>query len=166
MSESTWDSSLLVACDYPSHITLLKRLQIFDEIVFLFIREPEVKAVVIAADDVGERLEASVVIKAAFILRKHKKTALAHKYARQVHRLIRMSGGAIGFEAVDLHLIGRMLIPTRFRPQWFTMTAIAVGLAAEKFVSTSGGRRIEIDAGAVAPQAAPVDRSAVQPTCR
>src|ERR1041385_2147602 len=54
---------------------------------------------------------------------------------------------AVSFETVDLHFIGRMLIPAWLGPKRFVMTAIAIGLAAEEFVSTLCGIGIEINAG-------------------
>jgi hypothetical protein len=109
----------------------LKRFQVLNQIVFLLFSKPEVETVVIAVDDIQKCLETPIVIEAAFVLRKHKQAAFAHKQARQVHRLICMAGRAIGFEAIDLQLAGRVLVPTWFRPQWLMVAAIAIGPAAE-----------------------------------
>src|SRR5262249_60564255 len=57
-----------------------------------------------------------------------------------------MSWRAVSFEAVDLHFLRCMLIPSWFGPERFAVTTVAVRLAAEQFVSAFRGFLIEIDA--------------------
>jgi hypothetical protein len=80
------------------------------------------------------------MIKAALILRIHEQPTLAYKNTCQVHGAIAMHGLTSGidtrrrtvhFEAVDLQLIGRVLIPARFGPQRLAMAGIAFRFPAE-----------------------------------
>ena len=122
----------------------LERLQVFNQVVLLLVIEPKIKPGAVALDGVQQGQETAVMVKAAFILRLHGKSALAHEDAREIHGAIAVrgftcsidaGGRTISFEAIDLQLIGRVLVPTRFGPQRLAMTGIALVLAAEKPVS-------------------------------
>jgi len=115
--------------------------------VLLLVIEPKIKPGAVALDGVQQGQETAVMVKAAFILRLHEEFALAHEDARKIHGAIAVrgftcsidaGGRTVSFEAIDLQLIGRVLVPTRFGPQRLAMTGIALGLAAEKPVSAFG----------------------------
>src|SRR4051812_29730192 len=112
----------------------LKRLEILHQITLLLVRQPQVEALVIAVHHVQQRLESPIMIKAAFVLRKHEQSPFANKQAGQVHRLVCMAGRAVGLKAVDLHLLCAVLVPSRLRPQGLVMATVAVGLAAEELI--------------------------------
>src|SRR5690349_2916856 len=107
----------------------LKRLEVFDQIVFFRLGEPEVKTVVVAVDHIQQRGETPVVIKAALVRGSHEEAAFAHEDSCEIHRAVGMPRGTIRFEAIDLHLFGGMLIPAGFGPQWLAVTTIAVCLS-------------------------------------
>lgn len=61
----------------------------------------------------------------AFVLRTHEEAPLANDDAYEVHRLIGVTRRAESFKAIDLHLIGGMLIPARFGPWRFAVATVA-----------------------------------------
>ena len=50
----------------------LKRFQVLDKIMFLLIVKPEIESRIVAVDHIEQRLEATIMVEAPFIGRKHK----------------------------------------------------------------------------------------------
>src|SRR5215469_10551175 len=93
---------------------VLERLQIFNQIVFLRVAEAKAESIVVAFDNVQQRREPAVMVKAAFVFWIHKQAALTYEDTGKVHGSVSMFGltlsidtrrRTIRFEAVDLHLV-------------------------------------------------------------
>ena len=66
----------------------LKRLQVFDEVVFLLVSQPETETRVIAVDDVEQGLKPSVVVETTLVLREHEQAAFTNKQPCKIHCLV------------------------------------------------------------------------------
>src|SRR3954451_15992701 len=55
-----------------------------------------------------------------------------------------MARRAVCFKAVDLHLLRRVLVPARLRPQGLAVATVAACLATKELVSACGCRPVEV----------------------
>src|SRR6266850_3014484 len=127
--------------------TISERLQVFDQILTLLRRKPQVETRVVAVDYIPQSLKTPVMVKAAFILWLHEESAFADVKPRQVHRPVCAIGRAVCLEAVDLHLGRRVVVQARPSPNWRLVATGAVRFAAEKGFATSCGSHVEAHTG-------------------
>lgn len=52
-------------------VSKLQRLQIFNQIMLLRICESEIESLVVAVDDIQQRVESAIVVETALVLREH-----------------------------------------------------------------------------------------------
>jgi len=108
--------------------------QILNQIMFLAGRQSEMEACVVVVDDGSESGEATIVEEAALRVRKDR--ADRRRAIPPVRRSIRL-------KRVDADLGRRVQVPARFGPDWFDMTVVAAGFAAEQLIAPLGRCRIE-----------------------
>src|ERR1041384_5855819 len=77
---------------------LSERLQVFDQVLALLRRQPEIETRVVAVDDIQQGRKTAVMVKSAFILRFHEECAFAGVKPRQVHRLVGAGGRSVRLE--------------------------------------------------------------------
>src|SRR5438552_16328559 len=86
------------------------------------------------------------MVEAALVLGLHEKSPLANEDAGEVHRAAGVIRRAVGLEALDVDVLGLVVVPARLGPERLAMAAVAVRLPAEELVPAFGRFGIEVDA--------------------
>ena len=100
--------------------------------MFLMRRQPKVEMRVVVINYIEQRREPAVVIEAAFVRRLHEQTVFSHEQPGEIHCLIDVVRGMVGFETIDSDVAWLVQVPAWFSPKWLDMTVIATSLAAEE----------------------------------
>src|SRR5690242_17689029 len=111
-----------------------KAQQILNQVALFRGGQAERHARVVVIDDVVQRGEAAVVIKAAFEMCEeipNRRSAVASV------------GCAVGLEVVNANFRGGMQIPAGIGPERLDVAVVALGLATEQSVAAGGRRGIE-----------------------
>src|SRR5207253_1461805 len=104
-SKTQWPSSDLRSCRLRISLWAWQRFQVFNQIEFLTISQPQIKVNVVVIDNVQQCSKPTVVIKPALVRWTHEQALFADEETVQVHRLVNVVWPSVGLEAVDADLL-------------------------------------------------------------